>query len=376
MAARPKILALSGGADDGAFGAGLLVGWTGRGDRPEFDVVTGVSAGALIAPIAFLGSERDAVLADAFTNFDLDSIAAPRGVLGLLDNSLYDTSPLRKLIAEIIDEEIVDDIAEAHLEGRRLFVVTTDLDREAAIVWNMGAIAALDDPNRIALFHDVLLASSSVPGLFPPVEIEVKNQEARLTELHLDGGAAIEFLAVPEVFLRQDVWPHGSPEGAELYVVVNNRLAARPEVVAGRLGGIVQRSLSTLIRSFERQSADRILAFARRTGVAARVAAIDPKWRVAREDWFDPTYMRAVFAHGRELGRTGVGWHKELRPLVEVSRRSDLLGPVSAKRIGIRLRPRLRRGHELRGSGDARAAETVCFDRTPTQSARASLCSR
>ena len=55
-------LAISGGGDDGAFGAGLLAGWSARGDRPVFGLVTGVSTGALSAPFAFLGGEYDAKL--------------------------------------------------------------------------------------------------------------------------------------------------------------------------------------------------------------------------------------------------------------------------------------------------------------------------
>ncbi|MEO1455958.1 MAG: patatin-like phospholipase family protein [Pseudomonadota bacterium] len=316
MAGDPVILALSGGADDGAFGAGLLAGWTKRGDRPEFDIVTGVSAGALIAPFAFLGATYDDALADTFARLDADTIAAPRGVLGLLDSSLFDTSPLRALIGEIVDAPTIEAVAAEHRDGRRLFIVTTDLDRETAIVWNMGAIAATDDPRKISLFQDVLLASSSIPGLFPPVEIGAVVSGRAFTELHIDGGASTEFLAVPEVFLRDAVWPHGSAEDARLFVVVNNRLSSRAEVVPARLSSIVERSLSTLIRSYERQSAERVLAFGRRTGVDTRIAAIEPAFQAPRDDWFDPAYMRAVYEHGVEVSLSRRAWHSLLEPLL------------------------------------------------------------
>lgn len=318
MASAPAILALSGGADDGAFGAGLLAGWTRQGDRPEFDIVTGVSAGALIAPFAFLGPAYDDALADTFSRLDADAVAASRGVLGLLDSSLFDTSPLRRLIGEIIGPSTIEAIASEHRDGRRLFIVTTDLDREAPIVWNMGAIAAADHPLKVDLFQDVLLASSSIPGLFPPVEIAVDATGQRFRELHIDGGAATEFLAVPEVFLRDAVWPHGSPEGARLFVVVNNRLSSRAEVVPARFASIVQRSLSTLIRNYERQSAERVLAFGRRTGVDTHIAAIAPAFDVHRDDWFDPGYMRAAYEHGVDTSLSGRAWHSSLEPLLRV----------------------------------------------------------
>lgn len=187
MEAKPVVLALSGGADDGAFGAGLLAGWTARGDRPDFDIVTGVSAGALIAPFAFLGPTYDEALADVFARLDADTVAASRGVFGLFDSSLFDTSPLRRLIGEVVDGPTIRAIAAAHRDGRRLFIVIIDLDREIAVVWNIGVIAVAGDPRRIALIQDILLASSSIPGLFPPVEIEVDVSGAPATELHIDG---------------------------------------------------------------------------------------------------------------------------------------------------------------------------------------------
>ncbi|MEM7238654.1 MAG: patatin-like phospholipase family protein [Pseudomonadota bacterium] len=307
MAEQPKILALSGGADDGAFGAGLLVGWTARGDRPEFDIVTGVSAGAIIAPLAFLGARYDAHLSEIFARFDAHDIAEPLGILGLLGVSLYDTGPLRRLISQIIDEDVIQAIAEAHRDGRRLFIVTTDLDRERAIVWNMGAIADLDESRRSQLFHDVMLASSSIPGLFPPVEINVFGARSAFVELHIDGGAALEFLAVPDLFIRNGVWPHGEAAGAQLFVVVNSRLSTRTELIPARLVRLVERSLSTLIRSYQRQSAERVLAFGQRTGVAVGISAIPPDFEAPRSRWFEPAYMRAVFDHGWQLGRSGRG---------------------------------------------------------------------
>ena len=180
---RPVVeyLALSGGADDGAFGAGLLVGWTKRGDRPRFEVVTGVSAGALIAPYAFLGPRYDAQLAELWTEFDAKMVFTPQVLAGLLGaEALADTTPLRELIAKHVNRQMLREIAQEYRNGRLLMIGTTNLDAQRQVIWNMGeiAMAAARDPKAAQLFRDVLLASSSIPGLFPPVHIKVRVGES------------------------------------------------------------------------------------------------------------------------------------------------------------------------------------------------------
>ena len=112
-------LAVSGGGSDGAFGAGLLVGWTEAGTRPKFDLVTGISTGALIAPFAFLGSEYDPQLKEVYTSYDANDIARKRPLISVLaDASLADNSPMAHLIARYITSDFVDRIATEHRKGR------------------------------------------------------------------------------------------------------------------------------------------------------------------------------------------------------------------------------------------------------------------
>ncbi|MCL6634858.1 MAG: patatin-like phospholipase family protein [Peptococcaceae bacterium] len=185
-----NILALSGGASGGAFGAGALVGLTRSGRRPDFAIVTGVSTGALIAPLAFLGSEWDERLADAYVGGHAADLLSIRGFAGALGTGLFKGEGLEALIAPIIDERLMDAVAAEHARGRRLLIATTNLDSQKATIWDMGAIASRGGEAALKLFREVMLASASVPGLFPPRLFDVEAGGERFQEMHVDGGVA------------------------------------------------------------------------------------------------------------------------------------------------------------------------------------------
>lgn len=170
-----RFLAISGGGDEGAFGAGLLVGWTDAGTRPEFQVVTGVSTGALIAPFAFLGTEYDRELREVYTTISSDDILSTRNVVaGVLKDALSDTTALWRLISRYVNEQMMAGIAREYAKGRLLLIGTTDLDAQRANIWNIGAIAASGHPGALDLIRKILRASSAIPGLFQPVLIDVE----------------------------------------------------------------------------------------------------------------------------------------------------------------------------------------------------------
>lgn len=182
-----NLLALSGGADDGAFGAGLLVGWSAQGTRPQFDLVTGISAGALIAPFAFLGRAYDDKLAGLFTSYSADQIYQANILSGLFGgNALADSAPLASLIEHYVDPPLLRRIAEERAKGRFLLVGTTNLDAQRPVYWDMGKIAARGDRRALELFRKVLLASASIPGIFPPVLIEVEAGGQGYQEMHVE----------------------------------------------------------------------------------------------------------------------------------------------------------------------------------------------
>src|SRR5258707_2405703 len=181
------ILALSGGGAEGAFGAGLLVGWTEAGNRPEFSMISGTSSGALIAPFAFLGASHDPTLKGLFTGGFAETLLHVDGLNAIFGSGVFKTEPLKLLIAHYVDEDLLQLVASQHRLGRRLFIVTTNIDGQRTAVWNMGAIAASDYSGRLQLFRDILVASASAPGLFAPAYIEVQAGNARFQEMHVDG---------------------------------------------------------------------------------------------------------------------------------------------------------------------------------------------
>jgi hypothetical protein len=311
---RPLVeyLALSGGADDGAFGAGLLVGWSKRGDRPKFEIVTGVSAGALIAPYAFLGPSYDRQLAELWTNFDSSSVATPQLLAGLLGaEAIADSTPLRNLIAKHVDRRMLARIAEEYRNGRLLMIGTTNLDAQRQVIWNMGEIAAAAgrDPQAAELFRDVLLASASLPGVFPPVHIRVRAGGQVFEEMHVDGGPARQvFLAPAEFSLRMFDKLYAQPPIRRVHVIRNGKLMPVYEAVQANTLAISARSLFTVTKNQSMGDINLIYAMTERDGAEFRLASIPASFTVQSTKPFDPVYMKALFEVGYKLGRQGSAW--------------------------------------------------------------------
>jgi hypothetical protein len=321
MASRPALemgrplveyLALSGGAEDGAFGAGLLVGWSKRGDRPRFEVVTGVSAGALIAPYAFLGPGYDAQLAELWTTFDAQMVATPQVLAGLLGaEAIADTAPLRELIAKHVDRRMLREIAHEYRGGRLLMVGTTNLDAQRQVIWNMGEIAAAAarDPEAAQLFRDVLLASASIPGVFPPVHVKVRVGNRVFEEMHVDGGPTRQvFLAPAQFSLRTFDSLYPQPPVRRVYVVRNGKLAPAYEAVQPNTLAISARSLFTITKNQGIGDINRIYAMTQRDGAEFRLASIPASFTAESKQSFDPAYMKALFEVGYRLGLGGKAW--------------------------------------------------------------------
>ena len=237
-------LALSGGGQDGAYGAGVLAGWTASGTRPDFAVVTGVSTGALIAPYAFLGPSYDEALKHAYTTVHAADVFEIAGT----EASLFSTWPLRDTIARQVTPELLFAVATEHRRGRRLFVLTTNIDAARPVLWNMGAIAAHGGPEALALFRKVLLASASIPGLFPPVMIDAVGQGRRFQEMHVDGGASAYFFVAPEPMLLDDRFDERLP-AERLYVIINNTLHSDFAITERATSAVLGRAMSVGTRS-------------------------------------------------------------------------------------------------------------------------------
>jgi predicted acylesterase/phospholipase RssA len=310
MRESPVILALSGGGADGAFGAGILNGWTQRGDRPKFTVVTGASAGALIAPFAFLGSQYDNVLADVFSSGEFEGFLKFQGVRGLFGTSLFEAGPLRQLIAKHVTPEVIAAVAQEYRAGRRLYIVSTQLDAQRTAIWDMGAIASSVDPRAPELFRQVIEASASIPGIFSPVLIDVEAQGKRFQEMHVDGGIITNVLVVPEAMLlaNRPIVPAGVRP--RVYVILNSRLGPYFQVVPASTVRIAVRSFETSVRANTRNTLLASYEFIRRRNWTMTLASIDDSYPTQDKPGFDTAYMKGLFEFGVEQGRTGAAWRR------------------------------------------------------------------
>src|SRR5438034_797950 len=309
------VLALSGGGAEGAFGAGLLAGWTEAGNRPEFSMISGTSAGALIAPFAFLGASHDPTLKDLFTDGIAERLLHVDGLNAIFGSGVFKTEPLKLLIAHYVDEDLLQLVAVQHRRGRRLFIVTTNIDAQRTAVWNMGAIAASDYSGRLQLFRDILVASASAPGLFAPAYIEVQAGNARFQEMHVDGAVTSNVLAVPESVLLQKVAFKNAAK-PKLYVIVNGKIAPDFAVIGDGTLSIVARSFYSSVKANTRNTLIATYDFARRNSWQFRLAAIPPDYAMTSTTFnFDTDYMRGLFNLGFSRGCTGQQWQSSLKAL-------------------------------------------------------------
>lgn len=300
------ILALSGGGANGAWGAGVLVGWSNSGERPAFGVVTGVSTGALTAPFAFLGPTWDGRLESAYTDGGTRGLLSWRSFAAFFAPSLFSPADLRELVERHVTPELLAAIAVEHAGGRRLLVATTDLDAQETVIWDMGMVASLGGEQGLVLFRDVLIASASIPGIFPPVLIAGLDEQGRVVQtMHVDGGVNAPFLGVPEGLLEWSPEP-GTTRGP-FYVLVNGQLDRAPGVTRGRLRDILERSYDSASKAMLRTQLIATSDFATRTGMPLYVAGIPPGLKASSLD-FDQESMRTLFNEGRRAAREGEAW--------------------------------------------------------------------
>lgn len=314
------LLAISGGGDDGAFGAGLLTGWTQSGTRPEFALVTGVSTGGLIAPFAFVGSDYDPALRRVYTQSTLSDILIQRSLLrGVLLDGLADTTPLFRTIARELDAAMIARIGEGYRQGRLLLIGTTDLDAQLPVIWNVGAIAASGHPGAPALIHRIMLASASIPGAFAPVLFDVTVDGARHQELHVDGGAFNQAFLYPVAVTqarRARIARRLPVQPIRAWVIRNARLDPNWAATDRRTMSIAGRAVETMIAASGFNDVMRMWLNAQRDDVDYNLAFIGADFDVPYTTPFNPAYMGPLFEYGRTRAARGYDWAKQ-PPLIE-----------------------------------------------------------
>jgi len=301
-------LAISGGGENGAFGAGLLVGWTAAGTRPSFKVVTGISTGGLIAPFAFLGPAYDAQLRQMYTQISPKEILERRWIVsGLFGDALATNQPLYRTLQRFITPELVQAIARQYERGRLLLIATTDLDAGRPVIWNIGKIAASGRPGAITLIQRLMLASAAIPVAFPPVMIDVEAGGKHYQEMNVDGGASAQvFVYPPGLRINQQ----GITRDRRLYVIRNARLDPQWADVNRQTLSIAGRTTSALIQTQGIGDLYRIYAVSRRDDVDFNLASVPETFNVKLRYPFDPQYMNALFQVGYDLGKSDYHWAK------------------------------------------------------------------
>jgi predicted patatin/cPLA2 family phospholipase len=311
---RPVVnfLALSGGGSDGAYGAGLLGGWTASGTRPEFDVVTGVSTGALTAPFAFLGPKYDQAMKHVYTQTSTKDVAIIQPVRGLLGgDSLASNAPLARVVAHYVDENFLQEVAAEHRKGRRLLIGTTNLDAERPVVWDMGEIASSGNTQSLQLFRTVLLASAAIPAVFPPGFVKVAANGAVYDEMHVDGGATRQVFLLPTQLMAKSADRKiGVNPIRRAYIIRNGRVTPSYKPVKAKTLSIAGRAVSSLIKSQGVGDLYELYEFTRINNMQYNLAVIPGDFPDTSASAFDPVYMEKLYELGYNQALAGYPWKK------------------------------------------------------------------
>ena len=308
-----EYLAISGGGENGAYGAGLLCGWTATGTRPEFKLVTGISTGALTAPFAFLGPAYDDKLKEVYTTLSAKDVLQPRGYLAVvLQDALADNTPLHRTVKKYFDKAMLDAIAAEYVNGRILLVATTNLDARRPVIWDITRIAASGHPGALDLIHNVLVASAAIPGAFPPVMIDVEVNGKKYQEMHVDGGASAQVFVYPPSLNISTVQFDGRRVERErrVYVIRNARLDPDWAQVERATFSILGRTVTSLIQTQGVGDLYRIYLSTRRDGIDFNLAYIPETFTRELKEPFETAYMRDLFQVGYERAVNGYSWAK------------------------------------------------------------------
>ena len=312
------VLAISGGGSKGAFGIGVLKGWDDFGELPEFKLVTGISTGALLAPFAFLGGEHLDTAARLYTSITDDDVYIKKSFTSILysifrSDSLSSSLPLQSLLEKHITQKFLEEIAQEHQKGRRLYVGTTNLDAKRLVIWNMGHIAEIGDESAVKLFRKIMLASAAIPIALPPVYFSVEANGKYYDEMHVDGGASVEvffFGSILDLNAGRETFHVKKEElpTIRIFILRNSIIESNYEVVDPTIIDIASNSLSHLLGSQGVGDLYRIYTISQKEGYEYHLASIPSDYNYKAKSAFDLVEMKMLYDLGYEMAKNGYPW--------------------------------------------------------------------
>jgi hypothetical protein len=308
-----NILSLSGGGSFGAFSAGVVCGWTAKGDRPNFDVVTGISTGALVAPFAFLGPAYDEQLKTFYTTLEDKDLYKMRPIRGLFRESLADNSPLAEKVDQVLSQQVICELAQEHQKGRRLYIGTTAAESKQFVVWDIGAIACRGRPDDKQLIKQILLGSSAIPGVFPPQHITVDVDGMCVTERHSDGGISQALFIHPPYVPPEHRSKNQNSDlaGTNIYLVVAGKLYADLEVIKPMALNLVGKEISAMIYAQTRGDLQRMFTTSMLTGMNYYLTSIPMEYPAPTSGMaFKIPALTGMFNEGYRIVTEGVAWRR------------------------------------------------------------------
>ncbi|MCG9721997.1 patatin-like phospholipase family protein [Shewanella sp. Isolate7] len=313
---RLNILALSGGGANGAFGAGIINGLYDSQQLQDYTVITGISAGSLIAPFVFVGGDEIPRLKEVMLGINDKMILGKRNLLNtLIKDAFTNGEQMFEFIEQVYTPEMIEQIALQHQAGRRLFIGTTHFDSEELVVWNLGRIAESDLPNKVTLIHQILAASSSIPGVFPPQFIEVNQGDKTLEELHVDGGLTVQmFFEVVNVDYGKINEALGLTTTPQVHIIRNGMLKVPYQATEDKGVELLSRSLGSMTIQQAKGDLYRMLYFSKNSGLELSFTYMDDEFNApkATKDMFDLQYMKALYQHGYSKAKSTELWSTEV----------------------------------------------------------------
>ncbi len=311
-----NILALSGGGVNGAYGAGVLMGLQEKGELKDYAIITGISAGALIAPFVFIGGDAMPKMKEVMLNINDKSVLGKKNFLNtLFKDAFTDGENLYDFIADAYPEPMIEAMAQQHRNGKRLFIGSTHFDSGELVIWNIGAIANSDLADKSELLYKVLAASASIPGVFPPQFIDVEHDGETLEELHVDGGLAAQVFFNPSNFNYQQISEAlGLEKAPQLDVIRNGALKAPYRPLKDKGLDLVSKSVSSLTLAQTRGDLYRMKYISEINDIEMQFTYIDQDFGYAKvtKDMFDQHYLRTIYEYGFKKATQGQLWVTEL----------------------------------------------------------------